>query len=88
MKVLTTMLLDVNLLKKKLSAPFIPTPEGRGFLGAKTVKEHVDRVERALLMKALKATNGNVTRAAKLLQISRKGLQNKMKALDIRVEQK
>jgi DNA-binding NtrC family response regulator len=34
--------------------------------------------------RALKQTNGNVTHAARLLKISRKGLQLKMKELGLR----
>ena len=37
-------------------------------------------------MKALEETSGNVTRAAKLLQISRKSLQTKMKEFGLRDE--
>lgn len=48
------------------------------------VKETTVRVEKAAIIKALDETNGNVTRAAQLLQISRKSLQNKMKEYDLR----
>ncbi|MBX7115643.1 MAG: sigma-54 dependent transcriptional regulator [Myxococcaceae bacterium] len=41
-------------------------------------------VEKAMIVKALEATVGNVTRAAKLLQISRKSLQTKMKEFGLR----
>ena len=43
-----------------------------------------DEVEKTMIVKALEATNGNVTRAAKLLQISRKSLQTKMKEFGLR----
>ena len=39
-----------------------------------------------LIMKALEETGGNVTRAARLLQISRKSLQTKMKEFGLRDE--
>ena len=42
------------------------------------------RLERDLVSRALKQTNGNVTHAARLLKISRKGLQLKMKELGLR----
>ena len=42
------------------------------------------RVERALIERALAQTQGNVTHAARLLKISRKGLQLKMKELELR----
>ncbi len=52
------------------------------------LKEHVkvamSRLERDLVSRALKQTSGNVTHAARLLKISRKGLQLKMKELNLR----
>jgi two-component system response regulator AtoC len=52
------------------------------------LKEHVkvamSRLERELVSRALQQTNGNVTHAARLLKISRKGLQLKMKELNLR----
>jgi two-component system, NtrC family, response regulator AtoC len=48
------------------------------------VKAAMNRLERELIMKALEQTNGNVTHAARLLKISRKGLQLKMKELGLR----
>ena len=48
------------------------------------VKETTVRVEKEVIIKALEQTGGNVTRAAQMLQISRKSLQNKMKEYDLR----
>ena len=52
------------------------------------LKEHVrvamSRLERELVSRALAQTSGNVTHAARLLKISRKGLQLKMKELGLR----
>ncbi|HEX7665302.1 MAG TPA: sigma-54 dependent transcriptional regulator [Polyangiaceae bacterium] len=52
------------------------------------LKEHVkvamSRLERELVGRALQQTGGNVTHAARLLKISRKGLQLKMKELGLR----
>jgi two-component system response regulator AtoC len=52
------------------------------------LKEHVkvamSRLEKELLGRALQQTSGNVTHAARLLKISRKGLQLKMKELGLR----
>jgi two-component system response regulator AtoC len=52
------------------------------------LKEHVkvamSRLERELVSRALSQTSGNVTHAARLLKISRKGLQLKMKELGLR----
>jgi DNA-binding NtrC family response regulator len=48
------------------------------------VKAATSRLERELIQKALDQTGGNVTHAARLLKISRKGLQLKMKELGLR----
>jgi DNA-binding NtrC family response regulator len=48
------------------------------------VKAAMSRLERELIQKALDQTHGNVTHAARLLKISRKGLQLKMKELGLR----
>ncbi len=48
------------------------------------VKAAMSRLERHLIVKALEQTRGNVTHAARLLKISRKGLQLKMKELSLR----
>ena len=48
------------------------------------VRAAMARLERDLIVRALKQTNNNVTRAARLLKISRKGLQLKMKELGLR----
>jgi two-component system, NtrC family, response regulator AtoC len=54
------------------------------------LKEHVkfamSKLERDLVGRALSQTHGNVTHAARLLKISRKGLQLKMKELGLRDE--
>jgi DNA-binding NtrC family response regulator len=48
------------------------------------VKAAMSRLERQLIVRALEQTQGNVTHAARLLKISRKGLQLKMKELGLR----
>ncbi len=48
------------------------------------VKAAMSRLERELIVRALRQTQGNVTHAARLLKISRKGLQLKMKELNLR----
>ena len=48
------------------------------------VRAETSRVERELIAKALDETGGNVTQAAKLLKISRKSLQMKMKDFGLR----
>ncbi len=59
--------------------------EGDDLGGLKAqVKEATVRLERELIVKALQQTGGNVTQAARLLKISRKSLQIKMKELGLR----
>jgi two-component system response regulator AtoC len=48
------------------------------------VRQAQAELEKTLISRALEETNGNVTRAAKRLQISRKSLQVKMKELGLR----
>jgi len=48
------------------------------------VRAETSRVEREVIARALTETGGNVTQAAKLLKISRKSLQMKMKELGLR----
>ena len=48
------------------------------------VRAETSRVEREVITRALGETGGNVTQAAKLLKISRKSLQMKMKELGLR----
>jgi nitrogen regulation protein NR(I) len=58
-------------------------PDGK--LGLKeAVREAAAKVERELVVRALEQTTGNVTHAARLLKISRKSLQTKMKELGLR----
>lgn len=66
--------------------PSVPDPigEGGGDGLKQQVKAAMSRLERELIVKALRQTNGNVTHAARLLKISRKGLQLKMKELGLR----
>jgi DNA-binding NtrC family response regulator len=48
------------------------------------VRAETSRIEREVITRALGETGGNVTQAAKLLKISRKSLQMKMKELGLR----
>ena len=50
----------------------------------KIVREHTESLEKDLITRALEETGGNVTKAARRLEISRKSLQNKMKELGLR----
>ncbi len=73
------------------SLPRAATPSEPSLTGApagdglkQQVKAAMSRLERELIIKALDQTGGNVTHAARLLKISRKGLQLKMKELGLR----
>jgi DNA-binding NtrC family response regulator len=61
------------------------TPSGESGL-KEAVREATLRVERELIVRALDKTQGNVTHTARLLKISRKSLQTKMKELGLREE--
>jgi nitrogen regulation protein NR(I) len=50
------------------------------------VREATSRIEREIIVRALSQTGGNVTHTARLLKISRKSLQTKMKELGLREE--
>ena len=50
------------------------------------VRVHTARLERALIVRSLEQEGGNVTRAARRLDISRKSLQLKMKEYQLREE--
>ncbi len=60
----------------------VPIDPETGLKGA--VKEATVKLERELIARALRKTGGNVTHTARLLKISRKGLQTKMKELGLR----
>jgi DNA-binding NtrC family response regulator len=64
--------------------PPVAAPAGSSDGLKEQVKAAMSRLERELIVRALSQTNGNVTHAARLLKISRKGLQLKMKELNLR----
>ncbi len=86
--------LPAELRGVSISAGSVAPPSADGAVDLGTLpaegglKEHVkvamSRLERDLVSRALKQTGGNVTHAARLLKISRKGLQLKMKELGLR----
>jgi DNA-binding NtrC family response regulator len=88
--------IDVADLPPHLRAPGMATPlpvpgpllpPAAGETGLKDiVRQRAAELEKDLIARALEETGGNVTRAAKLLQISRKSLQTKMKEFALRVE--
>ncbi len=61
----------------------LPAPAGESGL-KDIVRQRAAELEKDLITRALEETGGNVTRAAKLLQISRKSLQTKMKEFSLR----
>jgi DNA-binding NtrC family response regulator len=66
-------------------APSAAPPVGEEVGSLKeAVRVETERVERELIQRALDETGGNVTQAARKLQISRKSLQTKMKELGLR----
>ncbi len=75
---------------QELAVPVVAATavEGREPTGPTSLKAMVraetSRVERELIARALDETGGNVTQAAKLLKISRKSLQMKMKEFGLR----
>jgi len=53
-----------------------------------TVRKSTQKIERTLIVRVLQETNGNISRAALLLGISRKSLQTKIKEYNLRPELK
>lgn len=67
------------------AGPIPPIHLPAGDTGLKeAIKETVHHLEKQYIVQALEKTNQNVTQAAKLLKISRKSLQNKMKEFGLR----
>jgi transcriptional regulator with PAS, ATPase and Fis domain len=65
-------------------APLAPLTAPSGASMKEIVRQAQAELEKELIARALEETSGNVTRAAKRLQISRKSLQVKMKELGLR----
>src|SRR6185436_12427674 len=72
-----------SVLPPSSARPAVDTPVALDGL-KEQVKAAMNRLERELIVRALDQTNNNVTHAARLLKISRKGLQLKMKELGLR----
>ncbi len=79
---------DLRGISAMSTAPLPEADLQAALAGEGGLKEHVkvamSRLERELVSRALQQTGGNVTHAARLLKISRKGLQLKMKELGLR----
>ena len=68
-----------------ITAEAVTSPDSN--VGLKdVVKEATAKLEKELIVRALAQTGGNVTHTARLLKISRKSLQTKMKELGLRSE--
>ncbi|TMQ14222.1 MAG: sigma-54-dependent Fis family transcriptional regulator [Deltaproteobacteria bacterium] len=80
---------DLDLKPENID-PILPLTQAREESGSPQgslkdiVRAETSRVERELIVKALDETGGNVTQAARLLKISRKSLQMKMKEFGLR----
>jgi len=70
-----------NLLRFSNESTRRKTEEYSGF----DIKEAKREAEKATIIRALKASNGNRTRAAQLLGISRSSLYNKMEQLNMEI---
>ena len=75
---------DADGAEPSLVAGIDATPGETGLKQA--VREATLKLERQFIARALEQTGGNVTHTARLLKISRKSLQNKMKELGLRDE--
>jgi nitrogen regulation protein NR(I) len=79
---------EIRGINAMTSTPLPEADLSAALAGEGGLKEHVkvamSRLERELVSRALQQTGGNVTHAARLLKISRKGLQLKMKELGLR----
>lgn len=64
----------------------LPAADGAGVGLKEVVRETTSLLEKQYITKALEDTQGNVTQAARILQISRKSLQIKMKEFGLRDE--
>jgi len=51
--------------------------------GELSLEEAIKELERQVITEALESSNGNLTRAAQMLKLTRKGLRNKIKRLGI-----
>lgn len=84
-KTITIHELPEKILKSSFSSLAHDEP-GKAMKLKDAVKKQTYLVERAMIIEVLKETGGNITRAAKKLGISRKGLQTKMKEYKLRDE--
>ncbi|MCZ6805549.1 MAG: sigma-54 dependent transcriptional regulator [Deltaproteobacteria bacterium] len=77
---------ELRDVEGEAATPLVPgldaTPGETGLKEA--VREATLKLEREFIARALERTGGNVTHTARLLKISRKSLQNKMKELGLR----
>ncbi len=76
--------IDSTLVSPHILTPLAPeVSEAQPSPNGLDLDEHVKRLEETLIRQALASTSNNVTRAAKLLGISRNGLADKMQRLGL-----
>lgn len=75
---------DITTLAESVERSDIPAELSADTSLKDIVRAETIRVERELIVRALEETSGNVTQAARLLKISRKSLQMKMKEFGLR----
>lgn len=75
---------DPALAKPLMPETLSPGAENGAASMRDIVRQATSEIEKDLIIRALHETQNNVTRAAHLLRISRKGLQNKMKEFGLR----
>ena len=68
---------EVRPVSQRPTSSLEPTPLRQ------RIRAATERIERDAILEALRMTEGNVTRAARKLGLSRRGLQLKMKELEI-----
>ena len=76
----------VEAVREWLERDVLTGTQGRLQFHTRVAINVLSMVERELIVRALEKTQGNVTHTARLLQISRKSLQTKMKELGLREE--
>jgi DNA-binding NtrC family response regulator len=77
---------DLHLNGAAPSAAATPSPESDAATFSEAKKRTVEEFERAYLLRALRATGGNISRAAESIGMVRQSLQQKIRELGLRSE--
>jgi two-component system response regulator HupR/HoxA len=75
--------LGAELLSRRIGAAEGPRPSPEGN-GADVLKDQVEALERTIIARALAELDGNISRAAERLGLSRVGLRAKIERYDLR----